>query len=153
MSTNARSSSSRRVWRSAKPAAISTDARGRSTISAEATRGLGDLDRARDYYRRGLEAATEIGLAEGQLWALFGIAELETETGDALVGARLLGRTKALASRLGAGDEHDGIALERRTLATLETELGPERLASELAAGAALSLEDAISLALRTGPQ
>ena len=39
-------------------------------------------------------------------------------------------------------------ALERQTLATLEAALGPERLASELAAGAALSLEDAIDLAL-----
>ena len=39
-----------------------------------ATHGLGDLDRARDFYHRGLEAATEIGLVEGQLWALFGLA-------------------------------------------------------------------------------
>jgi tetratricopeptide (TPR) repeat protein len=113
-----------------------------------AAHGLGDLARACDFYRHGLEAATEIGLAEGQLWALFGIAALEAEAGDARVGARLLGRMKELASRLGVANEHEDVALERQTLARLEAALGPERLASELAAGAALSLEDAIDLAL-----
>ena len=67
--------------------------------------GLGDLARARDFYRRGLEAATEIGLVEAQLHALFGIAALEAEAGDACAGARLLGRMKELASRLGAANE------------------------------------------------
>ena len=114
----------------------------------EATHGQGDLARARDFYCRGLEAATEIGLADCQLWALFGIAGLEAKDGDALVGARLLGRTKELASRLGVASEHDGLALEWQTLPRLEAALGPERLGSELAAGAALSLEDAIDLAL-----
>ena len=110
--------------------------------------GLGDLARSRDLYHRGLEAATEIGLVEAQLHALFGIAALEAEAGDARAGARLLGRVKELDSRLGAAsDDHDD-ALERQTLVRLEAALGPERLASELAAGAAQSLEDAIDLAL-----
>ena len=112
------------------------------------TNGLGDLAGARDFYRRGLAAATEIGLVEGQLNALFGIAALEAETGDGSVGARLLGRTKELALRLGAASEDQGDALERQTLARLEAALRPEQLASELDAGAALSLEDAIDLAL-----
>ena len=113
-----------------------------------ATRGLGDLARARDYIRRGLEAATEIGLVEGQLWSLFGLAVVEAEDGDARTGARLLARTKELSSHLGAAWEEEDEVLERQTLARLESALGPERLASELAAGAALSLEDAIDLAL-----
>jgi predicted ATPase/Tfp pilus assembly protein PilF len=112
------------------------------------THALGELQRARDFYRRGLEAATEIGLAEGQLWGLFGIAALESEAGDARAGARLLGRVHELASRLGVGSEYEDDAIERQTLARLEAALGPERLAFELAAGAALSLEDAIDLAL-----
>ena len=112
-----------------------------------ATHGLGDLDRTRDYYHRGLEAATEIGLVEGQLWGLFGLAAVESETGDARTGARLLGYTKELASRLGADyEEQDDV--EQQTFARLEAVLGPELLASELAAGAAMSLEDAIDLAL-----
>jgi len=116
-----------------------------------ATHGLGELDRARDFYRRGLEAATEIGLVEGQLHALSGIAALEAETGDSRTGARLLGLTNELTSRLGAANEHQGEALDRQTLARLEATLGLERLSSELAAGAALSLEDAIDLALGRG--
>ena len=115
-----------------------------------ATRGLGDLARARDYYRGGLEAATEIGLVEAQLWSLFGLAALEAEAGDARAGARLFGRARELASHLGAAHEDEDEALQRQTLAMLESALGPERLASELSAGAALSLEDAIDLALRT---
>jgi len=111
-----------------------------------ATQGLGDFARARDFYRRGLEAATEIGLVEAQLSALFGNAALEAEAGDARAGARLLGRVNELASRLGATDEY--LPPGQQTLARLEAALGPERLASELAAGAALPLEDAIDLAL-----
>jgi predicted ATPase/Tfp pilus assembly protein PilF len=113
-----------------------------------ATHALGDLARARDYYRRGLEAATEIGLVDVQLWSLFNIAALEAEAGDAHVAARLFGRMKELESRLGAAIDDVDDARERQTLARLEAVLGPERLASELAAGAALSLEDAIDLAL-----
>jgi predicted ATPase len=115
-----------------------------------ATHGLGDLDRARDFYHRGLEAATEIGLVECQLWALFGVAAVEAEAGEARTGARLLGHTTELASRLGA-DFEEGADVERQTFARLEAALGPELLASELAAGAALSLEDAIDLALGRG--
>jgi predicted ATPase len=113
-----------------------------------AMHGLGDLTRALDYYRRGLVAATEIGLVEGQLWALFGIAAWEAEAGDPSAGARLLGRMKELESRLGAANEAPGAAIELQTLARLEAALGPERLTAELSAGAALSLEDAIDLAL-----
>ena len=120
---------------------------GRTTISAWATHGLGDLDRARDFYRLGLEAATEIGLVECQLWALFGLAAVEAETGDARTGARLFGHTTELASRLSAAYEELG-DVEQETFARLEATLGPELLATELAAGAALSLEDAIDLAL-----
>jgi hypothetical protein len=79
--------------------------------------------------------------------ALFGLAAIEVETGDTRTGARLFGHTTELASRLGAAyEELDDV--ERQTFARLEAALGPELLASELAAGAALSLEDAIDLAL-----
>ncbi len=112
-----------------------------------ARKELGDLDRARDFYKRGLEAATEIGLVEGQLWALFGLAMVEAEIGEPRTGARLFGRMKELKSQLGAANEEQEDD-ERATLARLEAALGPELLASELAAGAALSLDEAIDLAL-----
>ena len=115
-----------------------------------ATHCLGDLDRARDFYHRGLEAATEIGLVECQLWSLFGLAAVDVESGDTRTGAPLFGYTTELASRLGADyDEQDAVA--RQTFARLEAALGPELLESELAAGAVLSLEDAIELALGRG--
>jgi predicted ATPase/Tfp pilus assembly protein PilF len=114
-----------------------------------ATHALGDLDRARDFYRRGLEAATEIGLVECQLQGLFGLAALEAETGDAHTGARLFGHTMELASRLGAYEEEADVA--RQTSARLEAALGAKLLESELAAGAGLSLEDAVDLAVGRG--
>jgi tetratricopeptide (TPR) repeat protein len=108
---------------------------------------LGDLNRMRDFYQRALEAATEIGLIESQLWGLFGLAVVETEGGQARIGARLFGRMEELKSQLGAANvEQDDV--ERQTLARLAARLGPELLASELAAGAALSLDEAIDLAL-----
>ena len=112
-----------------------------------ARKELGDLDHARDFYKRGLEAATEIGLVEGQLWALFGLAMVEAEIGEPRTGARLFGRMKELKSQLGAANEEQDDD-ERATLVRLEAKLGPELLASELAAGAALSLDEAIDLAL-----
>ena len=116
-----------------------------------ATHALGDLTRARDFYRRGLEAATEIGLVEIQLWSLYGLAALDAEAGDAQTGARLLGHAEELASRLHAASEDQDSAHMRQALTRLESALGPERLESELAAGAALSLEDAIDLGLGGG--
>jgi tetratricopeptide (TPR) repeat protein len=117
------------------------------TNLGDATYGLGDLDRARALYKGGLEAATEIGMVECQLWALFGLAVVEAEIGEARTGARLFGRMKELMSRLGAANDEQ-VDVERQTLARLEARLGPQLLGSELAAGAALSLEDAIELAL-----
>jgi predicted ATPase/Tfp pilus assembly protein PilF len=111
-----------------------------------ATAGLGDPDRARDFFRRALEAATEIGLVECQLWSLHGLAAMDAEAGDAHTAARLFGYTTELASRLGAA-LNDPEIVELQTFAKLEAALGPDLLASEVAAGAALSLEDAINLA------
>jgi len=66
----------------------------------------------------------------------------------------LLGRVKQLESDLRSAEDDQGEEFKRRTLAALHLALAPERLAAELAAGAALSLEDAIDLALgRSGVQ
>jgi len=109
-----------------------------------ATLGLGDLARAREYFRGGLAAAEEIGLIETQRWAMLGLAQYEAEAGSAAVAARLLGSMKELQSRLGAVDYED----EEHTLSILREALGPGRLESELATGAALSRVGAIDLAL-----
>jgi Homeodomain-like domain len=112
----------------------------------------GEPARAREYYRIALEAATEICLVGAQLDALLGIAATETEVGDPAVGARLFGRMKELASVVGAAGEEQNGRLMQQTLERLETALGSERLAAELAAGAALPLGEAIDLARAGDP-
>ena len=106
--------------------------------------GLGDLAGARAYFRRGLAAATEIGLIEVELDALWGLASYEAVAGDVVIAARLVGWVNEQIARLGASADPDDIALEE----SLRDRLGPERLSSELAAGAALTREEAIDLAL-----
>jgi tetratricopeptide (TPR) repeat protein len=119
-----------------------------------AIHGLGDLPRALDLYLRGLTAAREIGLVEVVLWALQGIAWLEADSDNAVTAANLLGWTKVEQSRLGAGSTEHEIELDDRALAKLLDALGPDQLESELAAGAAMSLEVAIGLALgRSGSE
>jgi hypothetical protein len=54
-----------------------------------------------------------------------------------------------LSSRLGAYEEEADVA--RQTSARLEAALGAKLLESELAAGAGLSLEDAVDLAVGRG--
>ncbi|HWQ00875.1 MAG TPA: tetratricopeptide repeat protein, partial [Gaiellaceae bacterium] len=113
-----------------------------------ASRGLGELARALELCRSGLTVSQEIGLVETELNALFGIALIEAEVGDAIAAARLLGRIREEASRLGAASDDYVPGDEERTIARLRDALGPERLASEIAAGAAMSIEEAIDLAL-----
>jgi predicted ATPase/class 3 adenylate cyclase/Tfp pilus assembly protein PilF len=123
------------------------DRRARANLNlGHATHAIGDLDRAKEFLRRSLEAATEIGLIECQLWAMSSLAAIEAEAENSRTGARLFGHAMELASRLGAAHDESEL-MERQTLARLEAALGPELLASELAAGAALSLQDAIDLA------
>ena len=88
--------------------------------------------------------AEEIGLVETELNAVLGLVSYEAEAGDALTAARLLGWVNERRSHLGAPTDADDIAVED----SLRDRLGPERLASELAAGAALAREEAIDLAL-----
>ena len=114
------------------------------TNLGHATRGLGDVPRARDYYRSGLAAAEELGLVIVSVDALSGFASCEAEAGNAVTATRLLGWVKEQESRLGSPSEARTIELEE----SLRDRLGPERLALELAAGAALAREDAINLAL-----
>ena len=113
-----------------------------------AIRELGDLARARELLRRGLAAAQEIGLVEIEMHALLGLATCEAEAGDTVTAARLFGWMKELESRLGAANDVYEVGLEKETLARLRDALGPEGLASELAAGARMSHDETIELAL-----
>jgi len=114
------------------------------THLGHATRGLGDLTRARDYFRGGLAAAAEIGLVTIELSAMWGIASHEAAAGDAVTAAHLLGWVNESKTRLGEPSDEDDIEFEE----SLRDTLGPDRFAAELAAGAVLRREDAIDLAL-----
>ena len=122
------------------------DRRARALINlGHARRALGDVARAHELYRSGLAAAAEIGLADIELEALWGIAAHRAEEGDAVTAARLLGHMNERMSRLGAPERR---GRHRASVKAFASTLGPERLASELAAGAALARGDAIDLAL-----
>jgi predicted ATPase len=114
------------------------------THLGHAVRGLGDLPRARAYFRSGLVAAGEIGLVQIELGAVWGLASYEAVAGDVVIAAQLVGWLNGQMARLGMSADQGDIALEEG----LRDRLGPERLSSELVAGAALKREDAIDLAL-----
>jgi predicted ATPase/class 3 adenylate cyclase len=110
-------------------------------------RQLGDNDAALTLHRRALTAAVEIGAVAIQAVIMYCIALCEAALGDVGVAARLIGQTEQLNSRLGATDSstEDWYAED---LAPLRAALGEDRFEAELAAGAALSLEEAVDLAL-----
>ena len=112
---------------------------------------LGDNDAALDLYRRALAAAVEIGTVVTQCQVHSrGSAVCEAEAGNVVDAARLVGRHDALISRVGLAQE-DGEERER-TYATIGAALGLDRLAAELAIGAALSPKETLDLALGQNP-
>jgi predicted ATPase len=115
------------------------------THLGKAVRGLGDLAGARAYFLSGLAAAGEIGLIDIELDAVWGLASLEAVAGDDVVAARLVGWVNEQIARLGASSGADDVVLEE----SLQDRLGPERFSAELAAGAGLTREEAIDLAVR----
>jgi predicted ATPase/class 3 adenylate cyclase len=108
---------------------------------------LGDLTGSRDYYRQSLTVAAELGLVQTELGAIWGLASYEADSGDAVIGARLLGWVIERHTDLGGSEWRDELDVET----SLRDRLGPERLTSELAAGAQLERDDAIALALAQG--
>jgi tetratricopeptide (TPR) repeat protein len=110
-------------------------------------RQLGENDAALTLHRRALTAAVEIGAIPIQATILYGIALCASASGDAVVAARLIGQTEQLNSSFGATHfmDEEWYVQEREAL---REGLGEDRLEAELAAGAALTLEDAIDLAL-----
>ena len=111
---------------------------------------LGQGGVALDLYRRGLEAAVEIGLVIIQSQALTGIAFCEAETGNAEMAARLLGRSDALTTSLGAFLELEDRRERERILDLLLSVLGADCLAAELAVGEAMTPEETTELVLRS---
>jgi tetratricopeptide (TPR) repeat protein len=110
---------------------------------------LGDLERARELLRDGLAAARDIGQVDLFIagFAALGVAYARHDPARA---ARLLGRADALREETAFRDEEQ---FERRVRdeaeAGLRARLGEDAYAAAYAEGRALTLEDALALALR----
>ena len=109
---------------------------------------LGDIERARSLLRDALVAAREIGHVEGFTYGFVGLGAAYAR-GDPARAARLIGRADLLREETAS----DLAELEGRIRddaeADLRAKLGEDAYAAVYAEGRALTLEDALALALR----
>lgn len=120
----------------------------------------GEVARAATLYAESLartrHALVEVRLAHVQdrsytpllLSALFGLAGIAAETGNAEQGARLFGAAEAITASHGISIFPRDRPIRERSLSALRTALGTERLAATRAAGHALTIEQAVAEAM-----
>jgi len=130
---------------------------GNRHATAYALRGLGHVERSRGQYVR-----AEAHLRESLTWlrplrdirctplTLEGLACITIGAGWAERAARLLGAAQAMQEKTGTPSPPSAMADYERTVADARAALGEERFATVWAAGAALSLDEAIACALST---
>jgi predicted ATPase len=109
---------------------------------------LGRPAEARTTLATGLAAAPELGLRPWVLNGLRVAALLEASDGDPERGARLFGAVETLERELALAQDEIDRRYVARTEAGLRAALGDGGVARLAAAGAALSLEEAVALAL-----
>jgi predicted ATPase/class 3 adenylate cyclase/DNA-binding CsgD family transcriptional regulator len=122
---------------------------------AHALRGLGDMARAQGQYALAAERLRESLTLLRPLrdrrcipLTLEGVACITVGPGWADRAARLLGAAQAMQAVTGAPSPPSAAADYQRTVADARRMLGPERFDAAWAEGAALSLEEAVDLAL-----
>ena len=108
---------------------------------------LGDVQRARLLLRDSLVAAREIGQVEGIIGGLVGLGAVYARE-DPARAARLLGRADVLCEEAGSDPEQMEDRVRAETEAELRARLGEDAYAAAYAEGRALTLEDALALAL-----
>jgi hypothetical protein len=109
---------------------------------------LGDWAAARETAAAGIVAAHELGLARWVLTGLLAVARVEAADGSPELAARLLGAVAANAEAVGDG-LHDQDARDLRDLErSLRVILGDAAVDQQSRAGAVLSLDDAVRLAV-----
>jgi non-specific serine/threonine protein kinase len=123
-------------------AAISLHNLGRAELQ------LGRLDEAARLLAEALREALDLGYREIIAYCLEGLGELALARDDVGRAALLVGAGNALFGELGIALAADDAETYERALATLRVRLGGARLEAELAAGAALPLDDAVALAV-----
>jgi hypothetical protein len=109
---------------------------------------LDDVRGARPLLRDGLGAARELGMVEGFVYGFVGLGAAYARE-DPARAARLLGRADELCEERAHNLEPLEARVRDETKAALRASLGKDAYAALHAEGRALTLEDALTLALR----
>jgi predicted ATPase/class 3 adenylate cyclase len=109
----------------------------------------GDLSRAVTQLSESLEVRQEIGDKSGSAWCLERLAEVVLAEGQAERGARVLGAAAALRASIGSVIDPVDQSEYESTLASLRTRLSDERFTAIWDEGQAMTLEQAVELALQ----
>jgi predicted ATPase len=109
---------------------------------------LGDVQRARSLLRDGLIAARGIGQVDGFIYGFVGLGAAYARE-DPTRAARLIGRADMLCEETASDLQQPEGRVRAETEAELRARLGEDAYAAVCAEGRALSLADALALALR----
>jgi tetratricopeptide (TPR) repeat protein len=111
---------------------------------------LGDVSKAESLFAGALQIAHENGISEVTAWCLTGLAAVAAHNGDVERAAGLLGLTEVAMVDSGVVLEPAELELFSASREAVETDLGPDRLASAMEAGRSLDIEDLLTT-LRAG--
>jgi len=109
---------------------------------------LGQIERARDCFRRGLILRRDLEDRDGVRWTLHSLAFLARQIGDGEGAVRLLGAAAPLGDQLGAMLGTQRQALYDQNEAALREQLGEAAYAAAWAEGQCMDYRQAISYAL-----
>jgi predicted ATPase/DNA-binding SARP family transcriptional activator len=109
----------------------------------------GDYASARAYHEESLIIRREIGDRWGMAYSLEAFAEMVGSTGKAEQAAVLWGAAEALREKIGAPLPSDERQTNERSVAAAREALGDEAFTTAWATGRAMTLEEAIALALK----
>jgi tetratricopeptide (TPR) repeat protein len=112
---------------------------------------LGELETARGRFRDGLLLASEAGDKEDIAWCLEGHAALAARAGDGRQASILLGAAGALLAQIGADYKPFERQLHETAQREAETLCGPADHVAACERGAAMSLDEALDVALARG--
>jgi predicted ATPase/DNA-binding SARP family transcriptional activator len=117
------------------------------TLGSVAT-GRRDYARARDLFAQSMSLSAEIGFPESVAHCLSGLGQVSVSGGDAARAATLFGAAEAILESIGARMLAVEQRLHEAAVEAARLELGEDTLAAAVAAGRALTIEQAVAYAL-----
>ena len=111
-------------------------------------RQLGNLDEAASLSRSSLSIVHRQGDEMAVPWVLNGLAAVLAASGDVGRAATILGAAESMLERAGGEWPPDERQQYEGTLATLTVSLSPDELGERRAAGAAMTIDQAVAFAL-----